>query len=391
MFNKRLKRTSALLITFALSINCAIAEVPQVVLQDVELDYRAGKVDAAIAATKELLRSAEEQQARGHLPEAVYDTRRIKADLAVFQLKAGHADESARLIRELLLELQMAAPMISGYSMNPADFYSESPDTVKDYFKRILEQLGEGAETKAIVDSLVDNTVPKNYSQRLKAYCNQVQDALKQLGDIHEVTDGEQLKYGDPLSSLDEDRQNKSDQRLSKARLDKVGSKLDELATEAQQLPVGDARPALLLYRVALAANSAGRYEQAESFAQKSIAHIGALTERVSGLQDVEIALAFAYVKLGKKDEFRALKDELIKNYDGRERVLITLARFTEATGDGAGALEIYNICVDNRKKNGDTQKPEWFESYDALLKSEGEKPESPKHDMFQQDTSTRQ
>lgn len=379
----------ALLITIALSINCAIAGVPDVVLQDAELDYKAGKVDVAIKAAEEFLRSLEDKQSAGGSSGFGQDTsglqQKIKVDLAVFQVKAGHADESARLIREMLLEIQMAAPMFPNYSTSPADVYAESVTFIKDSFKPVLERLGEGDDTKAIINSLVDNTVPKNYPQRLKTYCNHVQEALKPLDDIRTIIDSEELKYGDPLSSLEVLDENKSDPQLSKASLDKIGAKLDELATEAQQMPVGDARPALALNQVALAANSAGRFDQAESFALKSLAHIKALTENISGLPDVQTALAFAYVQQGKSAEFKALKEQLMKNYGGRERLLITLARFTEATGDGASALDIYKIAMDNRKKNGNDQKPEWFDDYNELLKKESEQPESPKHDMFQQ------
>lgn len=354
---------------------------PLAVLKAAEQDYREKKIDAALEKARGVLRSSYLN------PEWVYQN--ANADLAVFNIKAGHADESARLIRELLLQFQMASPMDPKYAESPADAYFDSVRATKAFFDEILKRLGEGDDTKAIVNSLVDNTVPKNYSQRLKDYCNQVQEALKPLDDIKTIIDSEELKYGDPLSSLEVFEENKTDPRLSKTTLDKVGGRLDELATEAQQMPVGDARPALALKRVALAANSAGRYDQAESFALKSLAHIKALADEVSGLADVRIALACSYVKQGKIAEFKTLKDELLKNHDGRERLLITLARFSEATGDGAGALVIYKIAMDKRKKNGNEQKPEWFEDYDALLKKESEQPESPKHDMFQEKTST--
>jgi hypothetical protein len=357
------------------------------VLNKAELDFKGGKVDAAIAAANRILAQSDDKKL-----SLDWIAPNVKTDLAVFQLKAGHADESARLIREVLLQMQMQFIMDPRFSKNPAEVYADSPRVLKESFNTVLVKLGEGADTKAIIDSLIDNTVPKNYSAQLQTYCSQVQESLKALDDIKTIIDSEELKYGDPLSSInDVYEENKSDPRLSETSLNKLGDTLDKLATEAQQMPVGDARPAVALSKLALAANSVERYQQAEAFSKKSIAHAKALTEGISGLSDFQLTLAFSLLKQNKIDEFKALRDQLLKSYDGRERLLIALARFTEATGDGAGALSIYNIALDNRKKNGNTQKPEWFESYSALLKNEGDQPESSKHDIFKQETSTQQ
>ncbi|MBX3075774.1 hypothetical protein KF728_25340 [Candidatus Obscuribacterales bacterium] len=361
------------LVGMSFALSHAKAEEPQAVLQGAEENYKNGKVDIAISAAKELLQSlADEQlsQSNGSMQDTSSILQKVKSDLVIFFVKAGDPSESARIIRELLLELQLASPMIPEFSTSPADVFSKSLTLLKDSFGRVLERLGEGDDTKAIVSSLIDNTVPKDYSKRLKVYCDHVQDALKTLDEIRTITDGEELKYGDPLRTLAIDSEGTANPLLSNERLAKIGASLDELATEAQQLPVGDARPALGLYRVALAANSVGRYEQAESFAQKSLAHLNALAETPSGALDVKLALAFSYMNRSKMTEFNELKNEILKNYGGIERLLVALARFTKATGDGAGALGIYEIAMQARSKNGNTQKPEWFDDYRELQKT---------------------
>lgn len=373
MANNWIKCCLVVLVGMSFALSHAKAEEPQAVLQGAEENYKNGKVDIAISAAKELLQSlADEQlsQSNGSMQDTSSILQKVKSDLVIFFVKAGDPSESARIIRELLLELQLASPMIPEFSTSPADVFSKSLTLLKDSFGRVLERLGEGDDTKAIVSSLIDNTVPKDYSKRLKVYCDHVQDALKTLDEIRTITDGEELKYGDPLRTLAIDSEGTANPLLSNERLAKIGASLDELATEAQQLPVGDARPALGLYRVALAANSVGRYEQAESFAQKSLAHLNALAETPSGALDVKLALAFSYMNRSKMTEFNELKNEILKNYGGIERLLVALARFTKATGDGAGALGIYEIAMQARSKNGNTQKPEWFDDYRELQKT---------------------
>ncbi len=373
MAHEWFKRYLAVLIGISFSVNTAMAEEPQVVLQDAEKNFKSGKVGVAVSTAKELLRSLESNES-SQPSNGLQDTsgmlQKVKSDLVVFFVKAGDPSESARIIRELLLELQLASPMMPEFSTSPADVFSKCLPLLKESFGPVLQRLGEGDDTKAILGSLIDNTVPKDYSKRLKVYCAHVQDALKTLDELRTITDGEELKYGDPLRTLEIDSEVTSNPLLSKDRLAGIGATLDQLATEAQQLPVGDARPALGLYRVALAANSAGRYEQAESFAQKSLDHIKALADKTSGALDVKLALAFSCMNQSKMTEFKDLKNEILKDYGGRERLLVALARFTKATGDGAGALGIYEIAMQARSKNGNTQKPEWFDDYSELQKT---------------------
>jgi Tfp pilus assembly protein PilF len=92
--------------------------------------------------------------------------------------------------------------------------------------------------------------------------------------------------------------------------------------------------------------------------------------EKPSGALDVKLALAFSYMNQSKMTEFNDLKNEILKNYGARERLLVALARFTQATGDGAGALGIYEIAMQARSKNGNSQKPEWFDDYSELQKT---------------------
>jgi hypothetical protein len=373
MANNWIKCCLVVLVGISFALDYAKAEESHAVLQGAEYNYKIGKVDVAISAAKELLHTLEDEQlsqSNGSMQDTSSMLQKVKSDLVVFSVKAGDPSESARIIRELLLELQMASPMMPEFSTSPADVFSKSVTLLKKSFEPVLQRLSEGDETKAIVGSLIDNTVPKDYSKRLKVYCACVQDALKTLDGIRTITDGEELKYGDPLRTLAIDSEGTTNPLLSKERLAKIGATLDELATEAQQLPVGDARPALGLYRVALAANSVGRYEQAESFAQKSLAHLNALVEKPSGALDVKLALGFSYMNQSKMTEFNDLKNEILKNYGARERLLVALARFTKATGDGAGALGIYEIAMQARSKNGNSQKPEWFDDYNELLKA---------------------
>jgi len=342
-----------------LSLNCCAAfsdtpttpsesQAPQEVLKEAEQIYAEGKVKEAIARITEVLGS---QEKKGWNSERI--TREAKFDLALFQLKAGNGSETARIIRELLIEVQLEAPMDSHFSKKAAAIYESAPDLLKAQLRDLVKRFGEAAGFDLILNRFVENTVPKNYSARLNSYCVRLTEALEPLENLHEIIDGEQLKYGDPLSSLETDVENKSDSRLSEASLNKLGVRLDSLATEAQQMPVGDARPALALYRVALAANSAGRYDQAEVFALKSIQHINGLTDEIAGLPDVQVALAYAYAKQGKIAEFKTLKSKLMNSNDISRgtRLLVTLARFTEATGNGAGALEMYKTLMDKWKR----------------------------------------
>lgn len=328
-----------------------------------------------------------------------------QAHNALAQLKAGHPDESARIIREMLIRMQLELIMDPRYAKNSAELYATSPQILKDFFDKEIDKESASAEgkasdegkttserrnsggnktsghtiaskdtktnsdTKAIIESLINNTVPKDYSARLKKHCDGVDAAMKQLDEFKSIADGEQLKYGDPLTSLNEENpETDPASNISVATLEKLGKSLNELATEAQQMPVGDVRAALGLYRLALVANSSKHYPQAADYAQNSNEHIKALTDENAGLTDVQLALAYALLKQEKYEAFNALKNELLKHTDETERVFITLARFCELKGDDAEALKIYNIAVNKRAKQQNTQKPEWQDDYNALL-----------------------
>lgn len=322
-----------------------------------------------------------------------------QAEMVLAQLKAGHPDESARIIRAMLIKMQLAFIMDPNYAKNPAELYAKSPQMLKEYFDKAIDKQNTSSDlkadidskasvdskasidskasdnakassdTRAIIESLINNTVPKDYSTQLKKHCDAVDAAMKQLDEFKSIADGEQLKYGDPLTSLNEENPEADPpSNVSVATLEKLGSSLHELATEAQNMPVGDARAALGLYRLALVANSSKHYSQAADYAQKSNDHIKALTDEIAGLRDVQIALAYALLKQEKYDAFDAIKNELLKRTDESERMFITLARFCELKRDDAEALKIYNIAVERRAKQQNTQKPEWQDNYNALL-----------------------
>lgn len=297
-----------------------------------------------------------------------------QAHNALAQLKAGHPDESARIIREMLIRMQLELIMDPSYAKNSAELYARSPQILKDFFDKEIDKQntdgsGTSSDTKAIIESLINNTVPKDYSARLKKHCDGVDAAMKQLDEFKSIADGEQLKYGDPLTSLNEENPEADPaSNISVATLEKLGKSLNELATEAQQMPVGDVRAALGLYRLALVANSSKHYPQAADYAQNSNEHIKALTDENAGLTDVQLALAYALLKQEKFEAFNAIKNELLKHTDETERMFITLARFCELKHDDAEALKIYNIAVDKRAKQQNTQKPEWQDDYKALL-----------------------
>jgi hypothetical protein len=301
-------------------------------------------------------------------------TPAMQAQNALAQLKAGHPDESARIIREMLIRMQLELIMDPNYAKNSAELYARSPQMLKQFFEKEIENQnatagGTSTDTKAIIESLINNTVPKDYTAQLKKHCDGVDAALKQLDEFKSIADGEQLKYGDPLTSLNEENPEADpSSNVSVDTLEEFGKSLDKLASEAQQMPVGDVRAALGLYRLALIANSSKHYSLAEDYAQKSSAHIKELTDENAGLTDVQIALAYALLKQRKYDAFNAIKNELLKRTNESERMFITMARFCELKRDDVEALKIYNIAVDKRAKQQNTQKPEWQDDYNALL-----------------------
>lgn len=310
-----------------------------------------------------------------YVPMSALESERVspqaKVAETISQLKAGHPDESARLIRELLMESQLALPMDPSFSNSSADLYVKSPQMLKDFFFKILEKDNASLDTKTIIESLINNTIARDYSTRVKAYCSRLDKTLKQLEEFRADADSEALKYGDSLTSLIDDSGTSNGEigsNVNTTAIEKLAKTLHELATEAQQIPVGDARPALGLYRLALVENSLKNYAKAESYADQSLLHIKSLTDDNAGMNDVQVARAYALLKQHKLDEFSSAKEEILKHSVDRERLLITMARFCELNHDDAEALRIYKIAIDNRVKQNNSQKPEWQNDYDALL-----------------------
>lgn len=335
-------------------------------LDEAEKSFKDGRVDDAVKQATALLGVKDSSFFQS---DAV--AREAKADLVVFQLKAGNADRSASLISELLRSLQLELPMDPRYASNTADVLAESIQTLKSYFAGVVNRLNEKDETKQIIDSLIDNSVPKDYREQLKTYCARMDAIGHELADFKTVADTEELSYGDSLTDLgDPIVENKSDPKLSADKLEKLDKALLELSDQARQLPIADARASLEIYRLALVANSAQRYWQAELFAQQALSRLKALSNGASGFPDVKIALGYALVKQGKKKEFNDLKDELLKNFDNRERVLVSLARLCEANGENSEAVSVYNRILESRKEQRNSQVPEWMDKYNSLLKS---------------------
>jgi hypothetical protein len=332
-------------------------------LLDAENNYRAGKIDIAIDTATKIADTK---------PEGILASDRVqrdaKSDLVIFQLKAGHPDESARLIREMLITLQLGLIMDPDYAKDPAAVYARGPRMLKDYFGKTLERLKESGETTQIIVSLIDNTVPKDYGAKLNSYCSQSRKAFEPLNEYQSTADSEELKYGDPLTSLDANVDDRS-AKPSPKQLDKIAEALDNVATQAQQLPVGDVSAAFGLYRVALLANNSQRFVQGEQFARQSIQHINAITNDVAGLPQVQLGLAYALVRQGKTDEFNTLRRGLTKQMAGEERYLITLARLSEYLHEDSDALQLYKLALDKREKSGNTQKAEWMDDYNELLR----------------------
>jgi hypothetical protein len=346
------------------------ASTLQARLDEAENNYRSGKFDLAFTQLSSLVNYTDQNHLTFEEP-----SRAAKADLAFYQLKAGQPDQTAKLMCELLLNSQMELPMDPRFSTNPALVFGETPAKLKDYFKKMLKRLEEKGDFQPILDSIIDNTVPHNYSAQLNTYCKHLKDACDQLNDLHSIADSEELKYGDPLSSLD-DKAVSQDKPDNLDKLDKLGSTLNDLATQAQYMPVADLRASLALYRLALVENSAGRYKQAETFAQQSINHIKPIADNLPAVAQIRVALAYALIKQGKTDEFKALRDDLLKSLSDpipgnstQERVAVSLARLTELAGDDQGAVSIYKRILDSHAKNGDKQKPEWLDAYNELLK----------------------
>jgi hypothetical protein len=351
-------------------------------------DSGAEEVDRSPSALQARLEQAENSFKSGKLAEAVEQASSLSkltdssafqsdtiaqaaaADLAVFQFKAGHPEETARLMRQLLLKLQLELPMDPKFATAPAQVLATAPAMLKEQFAKVIARLGEKSDTGTIIDLIIDNAAPKNYAAQLKTYCARIEAVMKELEPLRSIADAEQLKYGDPLTTLENDaKEMESDPKTSAANLSKIGTNLDALATQAQQMPVGDGRPALGLYTLALVANSAGRYEQAAKFAELAEQHINAVMDDSPMLKQIHVATGYALLKQGKTDEFKALKDVLAKSPDNNERMLVTLARFTEKSGDDAGAAAIYKRVLEKRGDSSNQPPPEWMHDYNELLK----------------------
>lgn len=338
-------------------------------LEEAEKSYRDGKVDAAIEQATRLVGV----KCGGFLGSS-QTSRDAMADLAIFQIKAGRPDESARLVRQLLLAMQLELPMAAGYESDPAGLYADSPRMMKEWFGRVLSRLGEKdpGDTRAIIDSLIDNTVPRDYPAKLAAYCKSMKEALGPVAGLRSIADGEQLRYGDPLASLAEDSAPAGEDKMpGPAKLDELGATLQELAEKARCMPVADARPAIALYQLALVANSSRHFDKGEKFIEAAIASLGSLTDTSTddspAAPDMQLTLAYALIRQGKLDEFKTLKDRVLKNTEVNERHLVTMARMTDIAGDTAGALQIFKTALDRRAQNGQTQAPDWLPAYNEL------------------------
>ncbi|MBC7996620.1 MAG: hypothetical protein IAF58_01680, partial [Leptolyngbya sp.] len=240
----------------------------QVQLDEAEINFKAGKIETAITQATSLMNVRDSSFLKSDRA-----SRNAKGDLAVFQLKAGHPDQTALLIRELLISLQLELPMHGQFSQNSAQIFAESTKQLKVFFDSVIRRLEDQSDTKQIIYSIIDNTVPKDYEQQLNAYSKRLQKALARLQELEPFSDREELKYGDPLTPLNTNPENKSDPNLRETSLERLGISFNQLAKDAQQMPVGDARAALGLSKLALAANSAEHYTLGEKFARQSIQH----------------------------------------------------------------------------------------------------------------------
>jgi hypothetical protein len=334
-------------------------------LDAAETDFKNGKVSEAIEQASKLIDVTDDSIFKSDLV-----AQKAKADLAIFQLKAGHPDVSAALIRQLLLNLQLDGQADPKFALDPAQVHAGAPAIMKEYYSQIIDRLYEPATTRDTINALIDNTFPKDYSKQLKAYCAHLKEALEQLETFRSTADSEELHYGDPLFSLADDGSvDDSDAHLSVANLEKMGKKMDELAQQGQDLPVGDLRAVHGLYTLTLLANSAKHYDLAENFAQLCVKHANAIAEHALLVDASQIAQAYSLLKQGKTQEFKSMRDDVLKRLDDQERMLICLARFTQLSGDKSGAADIYKRALDLRARRGPKSPPDWMDSYNELLK----------------------
>jgi len=337
-------------------------------LQKAENDFRSGNLTSAIAEASVLQNTVNRTDYR-----SVRFAGEVKQDLAVFQLKAGHPDETAKLMRELLLSLQLEIAEHPNFESEADYFLVWATEALKNDFSEVLDRLGEKPDTKMIVNSIIENTYPKDYASQLKAYCKRVRSVMAQLEPLQSIANNEQDKYGDALRSLDADGVvSAPNLDLSEANLAKLGESLDKLALEAQQMPACHLGPALGLKTLASVANSQKRFHQAAMFAKQSEQHVIAVAKDYLVLPEIKIVLAYALLREGKAEDFKAVIDDVLKPADERDTVLVTAASLVERSGDDAGALEIYKRMVSKGKKNNEYLDSWWFDSYDRLLKKIG-------------------
>jgi hypothetical protein len=334
-------------------------------LAEVESSFRNGNLNSAIDQASSLLNVPDSS-----FFESNFVAREAKKDLAIFQLKAGHPDESTKLIRELSMSFQNDMHIDPKFETQPAEVLATVPSMLKDQFAKVIDRLGESADTKVKIESIISSIYPQDYVGQLKTYFSHLKTAMNQLAPLQRIAESEQLKYDDPLASLDDD---KDAPKLNHSNLQRIGKSLDALATEARQLPVGDLQAASGLYRLSLAANNAKDYQQAEMFAQQGLAQVKAMEPNAALPGSLEITLAYALIKQGKLEAFDSLKNDLLRRLGDNEANLVTLARFTTLRGDKSGAVSIYARVLDNRIHKGMLAPPDWMPIYDYLLKEVGD------------------
>lgn len=277
-------------------------------LQRAEDAYKAGDINAAIEAANSLTNVVDSSIFRSDST-----ARDAKADLVIFNIKAGHPDISARFVRELLLSVQLEMPMAPGFDKDAAATFATAPTILREYFNKVMDRLGANdGDTKAIVDSLISNTYPKNYAARLKSFSKRVQFVLAELEPLKASAEREELRYTDRVTDPADTASDTTQHHLSKAKLSQLGSTLQDLSKEAQFMPVGDMRPAIGLYQLALLANSQKDYAEAADFVEWSERHVKAFMTDSPIIPNLQIARAFAEQK-GYTPEFKSMRDDILK------------------------------------------------------------------------------
>jgi hypothetical protein len=337
-------------------------------LDQAESSFRSGNLQQSIDQARSLLNVNDSS-----FFQSDEIAQQAKGDLGVFQLKAGNADQTAKLVRELSMAFQIELQMDPKYQTDPVQVLAGAPAILKDYFSKVIDRLHETSDTKLKIESIIDNTYPKNYAAQLKTFFSRQQTALKQLAPLDSIANSEELRYIDQQTPLTEgDADNASNPQLSTANLEKIARTLDALATQAQQLPVGDLQAAHGLYTLALLANSAQHYPQAETFARQALAHTMAMAGRVGMVDYTQFALAYSLLKQGKTEAFKSLINDLLQQAGDHEPTLVSLARLTQFSGDKSGAADIYKRALDNRAHKRMTSPPDWMDNYNQLLKELG-------------------